>query len=224
VQKINGVYLGWIPPMAEQWEPLFRTIRVPGGYSSEPTQLYETNLKRYPGLELGLKFHPDPLKLPFALSHRTPLAREDYERDARLLNLDYPIPDLFEYIGRTGGLYSGDSFTACPIVEPNDRGKYSYESLLGKFDPEIWKEITATSELKSVTIAGKPKIVTADDRVVGSLLPHFDILKDAISNVKLIGIGERHYLGGGDLLVSFDTPVNMYAHSDFAIAGEVSYV
>ncbi|MCY7337513.1 MAG: hypothetical protein LH613_15105 [Chamaesiphon sp.] len=219
MQKINGVYLGWIPPQQEQWEPLFRTIRIPGGFDSEPTRLYAANLERYPGLELALSFHPDPSKLPFALSHRTPLVREDYERNARTLNLSYPNLDLFEYIGRTGGFFSGDSFTVCPIVSPNDDNNYSYESGLRKINSEVANHLNRTSKLKAIASSlGQPTLVTADDRVLGELLPHFTIIKDAVFNIQLANIGEKHYFGGGQVIISFDTNINLYDDPCFALA------
>ena len=165
----------------------------------------------------SLDFNPDPWRLPFALNRRIPKVRPDYERDARTLNLPYPIPNLFEYVGRTGGLFSGDPFSICPIVEPNDDGSYSYESLLWKFDPEVRKSLTPTSQLKAIVTNGKPLITTTDERVLGELLPNFIHLGNTIFNVKLIEIGEKHYFGGGDILVSFDTSLNLYITPSFAL-------
>ena len=221
MQAITGVYLGWVPPNESEWEPLFRTVRIPGGYQSDPTRWYAPRLAQYPGLDLALSFNRNPLDLPYILSRRTPLVRPDYERDARLLGLNYPITDLLEYIGQTGGLFSGDPFTTCPIVEPNDDGNYSYESLLWKFEPEVRDSLAAGSELKAVISDGKQLIITPDERVLGELFSHFKIIQDAIFNVKLIKIGEQGYSGGGDILISFDTPVDIYQTTNFNLACEV---
>ena len=90
MQAITGVYLGWIPPNGSEWEPLFRTIRVAGGYETVPTRWYALRLAQYPGLELALSLNPNPLDLPYILSRRTPLNRPDYERNSRTLGLPYP--------------------------------------------------------------------------------------------------------------------------------------
>ena len=221
MQAITGVYLGWIPPEESAWEPLFRTIRVAGGYQSDPTRWYAPRLAQYPGLELALSFNPDPLKLPLKLNRRTPLVRSDYERDAQLLGLNYPITDLLEYVGRTGGSFSGDPFTICPIVEPNDDGNYSYESLLWKFEPEVRDSLTVGDRLKAVISDGKQLIITPDDRVLGELFPYFRILEDAIFNIEFVKIGKQDYSGGGDILLSFDTLVNIYQATNFNLASEV---
>ena len=224
MQAITGVYLGWIPPNESEWEPLFRTMRVTGGYESIPTRWYAPRLAQYPGLELALSFNRNPLNLPYILSRRTPLVRHDYERDARLLGLNYPITDLFDYIGRTGGLFSGDQFTICPIVEPGDDGTYTYQSLLWKFDPAVRDCLTVGDQLKAVIFEGKSLIVTPDDRVLGELFPHFKILEGAIFNIELVKIGEQDYSGGGSILVSFNTSINISQTAKYKLASEVSYV
>jgi hypothetical protein len=217
MKPVTGVYLGWIPPHGKFWEPLYRTIRCPGGYKSERTRLYAEEVKRYPGLKEPLDFYPNPLELPFALLTRTPLVRPDYERDASTLNLPYPNLDIFEYIGRTGGLFSGDPFTVCPIVEPNDDGSFSFESLLWKFDPEVRDSLNETSQLKVIVRTGEPPIVSSNDRVLGELLPNFALLEDTIFNVRLVRIGQKHYFGGGEILISFDTSLNLYQTPNFGL-------
>ena len=215
MQAISGVYLGWTPPNESRWEPLFRTTRVAGGYQSDPTKWYAPRLAQYPGLELALSFNANPLELPYILSRRTPLNRPDYERNARSLGLPYPNLDLFEYIGRTGGLFSGDPFSVCPIVKPNHNGKYSYECGLEKVNNEVAKYLRATTELKTISAVGVPAIITADGRTLGRMLPHFEPLKNGISNVQLINIGEKHQFGGGHIIVSFDANINLYAYPQF---------
>ena len=96
-------------------------------------------------------------------------------------------------------------------------GSYSYESLLWKFDPEVRQSLTTTSQLKAIITNGKPLITTTDERVLGELLPNFIHLGNTIFNVKLIEIGEKHYFGGGDILVSFDTSLNLYITPSFAL-------
>ena len=61
MRTITGVYLGWIPPNESEWEPLFRTVRVAGGYETMPTRWYAPRLEQYPGLELALSFNRNPL-------------------------------------------------------------------------------------------------------------------------------------------------------------------
>lgn len=225
MKPIIGVYLGWIPPHSDTWEPLYRTIRVPGGYQSDRTVIYAPTIARYPGLRRPLNFYPDPLDLPFSLSKRLPKVRPDYERDAKTLNLQYPNLDLFEYIGRTGGLFSGDPFTVFPIVEPNADGSYSYDSLLWKWEPEVRDSLSDRSLLEVVIRDGRPLIVTEGGSVLGELLPNFARLGDTISPVKFVRIGEKHYFGGGEILISFDSSINVYATPDFALAAsEVALV
>jgi hypothetical protein len=217
MKPVIGVYVGWTPPHGETWEPLYRTMRCPGGYQSDRTVLYDQTLDRYPGLEEVTSFYPDSLRLPFALKRRTPLIRPDYERDAKTLNLPYPIPDLFEYIGRTGGLFSGDPFVICPIVEPNNDNNYSYESLLRKFEPEVRDSLNEDSPLKVILHNRKALITTMDDRVLGEMMPNFGALGEALFNIRIVRIGEKHYFGGGSVLIAFDTPVNLYSAPAFAL-------
>jgi hypothetical protein len=211
MKTVIGVYLGWIPPHGKEWEPLYRTIRCEGGYQSDRTQIYTEAVARYPGLKEPLDFHPNPLKLPFALDTRIPLNRPDYKYSAKLLDLPYPNLDIFEYIGRSGGLMSGDPFSICPIVAPNPDGKYTYESLLWKFDPQVRDLLDETTNLKAISSSNESTILTADDRVLGELLPHFTHLGDAISNIKVVRIAEQHYFLGRQVLISLDTPVNLSA-------------
>jgi hypothetical protein len=218
MKPINGVYLGWVPPGSKQWEPMYRTIRCAGGYQSERTQLCAPTIERYPGLEDTLKFYRNPLELPFALKRRIPLNREDYEWDARFLNLSYPNMDLFEYIGRTGGLMVADEFTVCPIVEPNDDSGYTYESSLWKVDEKVRDSLNDNVQLRAIARQNEPTLVTADDRVLGELSPHFSYLGNEIKNLNIFRISERHYFMGRITLVSFDTPVNLYATPNFALA------
>lgn len=224
MKSINGVYLGWIPPHSTSWEPLYRTIRCERGYKSERTRLYAPTIERYPGLALNSDFYPDPLDLPFALERRTPLVRPDYERDARLLNLPYPNPDLFEFIGRTGGLFSGDNFSVCPIVEPNDDGSYSYEFGLWKIDRDVRDGVNENTRLKAIARTNEPTILTADDRPLGEFSPHFTLLGDEILNVSIVRIGRPEIFTGSQVVVSFDTPVNLYATPAFAAIGEAVMV
>jgi hypothetical protein len=220
MKPVMGVYLGWIPPKSKKWEPMYRTMRAAGGYQSERTQLYAQTIERYPGLELSLKFHPNPLKLPFALERRIPLVREDYEWYSRLLNLHYPSMDLFEFVGRTGGLFSGDPFSICPIVEPNEDGIYTYESLLWEVNKEVRDSLSETTQLEAIARYNEPTLVTADGRLLGELSPHFSCLENEIKNLKIVRISEAHYFIGCLTLISFDTPVNAYATSEFALASK----
>jgi hypothetical protein len=220
MKPVIGVYLGWIPPHSDNWEPLYRTMRVPGGYHSDRTRLYAPTIERYPGLEMPLKYRSDPLDLPFALRKRTPRIRSDYEYAAKLLNLEYPIPDLFEFLGRSEGRFSGDAFTICPIVEPNEDGSYSYESLLSEFNPQVRDNLTEKSQLKAIFRTGESPIVTADDLVLGKFPAHFAYLADSTSSVNSIKIAENHYYLGRQILISFDTSVNLYANSCFNLATE----
>jgi hypothetical protein len=217
MKPVIGVYLGWVSPDSHQWEPMYRTVRARDGYKSERTRLYAEAVQRYPGLITALDFHSDSSDLPFALRRRTPLVRPDYERDASTLNLPYPNLDIFEYIGRTGGLFSGDPFIICPFVEPNDDGSFSFESLLWKFDPEVRDALNETSQLKVIVRTGEPPIVTVNERVLGELLPNFALLEDTIFNVRLVRIGDKHYFGGGEILISFDTSLNLYQTPNFAL-------
>jgi hypothetical protein len=197
---------------------MYRTIRCLGGYQSERTQLYAPTVERYPGLKRTLSFYPNPLELPFALERRTPLVREDYEWDARFLNLPYPNMDVFEYVGRTGGLMVADNFSTCPIVEPNDDGSYTYESSLWKVDTEIRDSLNENAQLQAITRQDEPTLVTADGRLLGELSPHFSYLGNEINNLKVVRISERHYFMGRITLVSFHTPVNLSATPNFALA------
>jgi hypothetical protein len=218
MKPVIGVYLGWTPPESKQWEPMYRTIRTARGYQSERTQLYAPTVERYPGLELSLKFHPNSLKLPFALETRTPLVREDYEWYSRLLDLPYPNMDVFEFVGRTGGFMVADKFTVCPIVEPNEDGSYTYESKLRVVDREVRDSLNEGTQLKAIARKDEPTLVTADDRPLGELLPHFSYLENEISNPSIVRISEPHYFLGRLTLISFDTPVNLYATYNFALA------
>jgi hypothetical protein len=218
MKPINGVYLGWIPPEGKQWEPMYRTIRCAGGYQSERTQLCAPTIERYPGLEDTLSFYRNPLELPFALERRIPLVREDYEWYSRLLDLHYPNMDVFEFIGRSGGLMVADSFTVCPIVEPNDDGIYTYESLLSNVNKEVRDSLNENAQLQVISRQGEATLVTADGRVLGELSPYFSYLRNDINNFKIVRISERHYFIGHLTLISFDTPVNLYATPNFALA------
>ena len=220
MKPINGIYLGWIPPHSELWEPLYRTIRCERGYKSERTNAYAPAIKRYPGLKEPLDFYPDPNDLPFALNTRIPKVRPDYERNARLLNLSYPSLDLFEYIGRAGGRFSGDPFTVCPIVEPNNDGSYSYEFTLWKVDKEVRDSNPESGRLKAIARTNEPTLLTVDDRPLGEFSPHFTMLGNEILNVKIVRIGRPEILTGNQVVVSFDTPVNLYATPAFAMLSE----
>jgi hypothetical protein len=220
MKSINGIYLGWIPPHSKSWEPLYRTIRCERGYKNEQTRLYAPTIERYPGLTMVLNFKPDPSDLPFAVKRRTPLVRPDYERNARLLNLSYPNLDLFEYIGRTGGLFSGDAFSICPIVEPNADGRYTYEFMLWKVDKEVRDSLNESVRLKAIARTNEPTLLTADDRPLGEFSPHFTMLGDEIFNVRIVRIGRPEHFTGSQVVVSFDTPVNLSATPAFAVVSE----
>ncbi len=220
MKPINGVYLGWIPPHSKSWEPLYRTIRCERGYQSERTRLYAPTIERYPGLRLNLDFYPDPMDLPFALERRIPKVRPDYERDARLLNLPYPNPDLFEFIGRTGGLFSGDNFSVCPIVAPNDDGNYSYEFGLWNVDRDVRDNIKENMRLKAISRTNKPTLLTADEQPLGEFSPHFTLLGNDILNVKIVTIGTPENWTGNQVIVSFDTPIDLYATPNFAVVNK----
>jgi hypothetical protein len=211
MKPILGVYLGWIPPHGDTWEPLYRTIRLASGYQSDRTQLCALAIERYPGLKEPLDFHPDPLHLPYALMTRIPLNRPDYEYCAKLFNLPYPNLDILECIGRTGGLVSGDPFSTHPIVEMNDDGSYSYESVLWKFDPQVRDSLKETTQLEVSRRSNQIMIVTDDNRELGELLPHFSHIAEAMYNIKVVGIGDQHYFLGRQILISFDTTVNVSA-------------
>jgi hypothetical protein len=217
MKPVIGVYVGWIPPEGKQWEPMYRTISCPGGYQSDRTELCAPTIERYPGLEFSLKFHPNPLELPFALERRTPLNREDYEWDARFFNLPYPNTDIFEFSGRSGGLMVGDSFSICPIVEPNEDSSYTYEIELWKSDREVCDSLDENTKLKVITHQNEQTIVIADDLHLSELPPYFSYLGEEIDNLKVVRISDAHYFMGRSVLISFDTPVNLYANSNFAI-------
>jgi hypothetical protein len=216
MKPVKGVYLGWISPKSNKWEPMYRTICCKGGYKSEYTKLYDRIIDLYPGLELPLMFHPNPLKLPFALETRTPLSRLDYMQDARFLNLPYPGLDIFEFIGRTGGLMAGDPFSTCPIVELNENGTYTYESVMWTVDADTKDSIDESTQLKVLTHMDKLMLVTTDERPLGELAPYFMYLGSTITNVKIVRIAEEYFMGG-QILVSFETSVNLSANSDFAL-------
>jgi hypothetical protein len=218
MKPISGVYLGWIPPHGNTWEPLYRTIRTGNGYQSDRTRLYASTIERYPGLELALSYHPNPTELPFALKKRTPLARSDYEWKA---HLPYPNLDIFEYIGRTGGMFSADSFTICPIVEPNDDGTYTYETVLWKFDPQVRDVLTELTQIETIFRADDTTLVTANGRELGELLPHFTHLGDAISKIEIVKISEPHEFLGRQILISFNTVVELFAKPPFDLANKV---
>jgi hypothetical protein len=218
MKPVIGVYVGWIPPEGKQWEPMYRTVRCPGGYQSDRTELCAPTIERYPGLKSTLSFYPNPLELPYALERRTPLNREDYEWDARFFNLPYPNADIFEFTGRSGGLMVADSFSVCPIVEPNEDGSYTYEVQLREVDKEVRDNFNETMQLKVIAHQNEPTIITADNRHLGELPPPFSYLGEEINNLKVVRISEAHYFMGRSVLVSFDTPVNLYATSNFVMA------
>jgi hypothetical protein len=220
MKPVIGVYVGWIPPKGNQWEPLYRTMRCPGGYQSDRTQLYAPTVNRYPGLDMALSFYASPLELPFALERRIPLTREDYEWDARFLNLSYPNTDVFELVGRTGGLMVGDSFSICPIVEPNEDGSYTYEAELWKVDQDVRDSFNETTQLKVIACKDEPTIITADDRRLGELSPHFSYLGDEVNNLRVERISEAHYLLGRLTLISFETPVKLCDVPSFAMVSK----
>jgi hypothetical protein len=232
MKPIIGVYLGWIPPHSKLWEPLYRTIRCERGYHSERTRLYAPTIERYPGLKEPLDFRADPLDLPYALRKRTPLVRPDYEWCAKFLNLPYPNLDIFEYIGRSGGLMSGDPFSIFPIVEPNDDGNYTYETLLGELDPKVRDELSERSQMNTIassrnvgsTELEESIVVTVHNRVLGKLLPPFARLGDKISKIQITKISEQHYFLGRQILMSLETTVNLSESSIFELetAGAVS--
>jgi hypothetical protein len=219
MKPIIGVYLGWIPPHSNSWEPLYRTIRCERGYKSERTRLYAPTIERYPGLKEPIDLSPEPFNLPPALKTRTPKVRPDYERNARLLNLPYPNLDLFEFIGRAGGLFSGDPFSVCPIVEPNDDGSYTYEFTLWKVDKEVRDSPNENGRLKAITRTNEPTLLTVDDRPLGEFSPHFTSIGNEILNLRIVKIGRPEILTGNQVVVSFDTPINLYANPAFALVG-----
>jgi hypothetical protein len=225
MKRITGAYIGWIPPEGKRWEPLYRTIRCEGGYQSDRTWHYAPTIEKYPGLLYSLKFDPDPLDLPFLLERRMPLSREDYEWDARFLKLPYPKLDLFEYIGRTGGLMGVDPYSTCPVIEPNEDGTYTFESMLWKFDVEVRDSLNPDAQIKASIGADYLPIVIADNRKLGDLPPYFAGLGNEIFNLTIVRIAEHHYIFGRPILVSFDTPVNLYHTPNFALAvGELANV
>lgn len=220
MKPINGVYVGWIPPHGSQWEPLYRTVRCSGGYKSEKTNSYEPTITRYPGLTRVLDFKPNPLALPYALNRRTPKVRPDYERDSHLFDLSYPNLDLFEYIGRTGGLFAGDPFTVCPIVVPNDDGNYTYECELWNVDPDVRDHITENTQLGISPEVDKATSVTADGLYLGRLSPHFTMLSDSVFNLNIVRIKGAENYTGSQIIVSFNTPVNLYTTPAFTVVSE----
>lgn len=220
MKPVIGVYLGWIPPDEKAWEPLYRTVRTNDGYKTEPTQLLAPTIARYPGLKEVLAPPRNPSDLPYTLRKRTPLIRPDYERNARTLNLPYPIVDLFEYIGRTGGQFSGDPFTVCPIVEPDEDGKYTYEFGLWKVDNEVANNLNSSTQFKAIANPPEAPIVTVKERRLGEFSPHFSQLENTISNINLVNIGEQDYSGGGQIIISFDTSTNLYETPSFALASQ----
>lgn len=220
MKPINGIYLGWIPPHSHLWEPLYRTIRNGRGYKTERTKSYDRAIERYPGLKMVLDFKPDPLDLPYALSRRTPKDRPDYERDAHLFDLPYPNLDLFEYIGRSGGSFSGDPFTVCPIVAANDNGSYSYECRLLEIDPHLRNDISENIQLGIFPEVNNASCVTAGGLYLGRLPAHFTMLSGSVFNLTVVRIKGAENCTGSRIVVSFDTPVNLYATSEFALVGE----
>jgi hypothetical protein len=216
MKPVIGVYVGWIPPEGKQWEPMYRTIRCPGGYQSDRTELYAPTVERYPGLKTTLSFYANPLELPFALERRTPLNRGDYEWYAKSLDLPYPSMDVFEFVSRTGGFMVADKCTVCPIIEPNEDGSYTYESKLRNVDGKVRDSLNETTKLEVIARKDEPTLVTADGQPLGELLPHFSYLRNEISNLSIVRISEPHYFLGRLTVISFDTPVNLYATPNFA--------
>lgn len=217
MKPINGVYVGWIPPHSHLWEPLYRTVRCGRGYESQRTKAYAPAIKQYPGLETALKFKADLSDLPYALNKRTPKVRDDYERNARLLRLSYPNLDLFEFIGRAGGLFSGDPFTVCPIVNPNDDGSYTYEFILSGVDPNVREKIDDQTQLKPIVQADRLTLLTADSQPLGTFSPHFTHLGSEIFNLNIVRIGRPEHVTGNQTVVSFDTMVNLCGTPEFAL-------
>lgn len=225
MKPINGVYVGWIPPNSHLWEPLYRTIRDGKQYKNEKTRAYDPTIARYPGLDTALNFKPNPVALPYALERRRPLNRADYEYNAQVWDLRYPIPDVLEYVGRTSGQCSGDPFTICPIVEPNDDGTYSYVCGVWGLDPAIHDTITQNTPLGIVTEAENATCVMADGLFLGRLSPHFTMLSDSIFDLTIVKIARREGHTGCRIIVSFNTPVDLYATPEFAVvSNEVASV
>jgi hypothetical protein len=220
MQPVKGVYLGWIPPHGKKWEPLYRTIRCAGGYMSEHTNLYAATIEQYPGLELPLMFHPNPLKLPCALETRTPLSRSDYKQGAHFLDLPYPNMDIFEYIGRTGGLVPGDPFSTCPLIESDNDGVYTYEAPLWNVNQDVRDCLIENVQLQVIFRPDEPLLVTADGHPLGELSPHFTYLGSGIENLKVLRISEAQAFMGRITLISFDTSVNLYATPEFALTSK----
>jgi hypothetical protein len=146
-----------------------------------------------------------------------PLNREDYEWDARFFNLPYPNTDIFEFSGRSGGLMVADSFSICPIVDPNEDSSYTYEIELWNSEREVCDSIDENTKLKVIARQNEQTIVVADDRYLSELPPYFSYLGEEIDNLRVVRISEAHYFMGRSVLISFDTPVNLYANSNFAI-------
>jgi hypothetical protein len=126
--KIVGLYLGWVVPEDEQWQPLMRLAKSDRGYEASHTCAYQRLAKKYQGMaEMVSLPTVDGKKIahtiPDIFSVRMPRLRPDVERRCKFLGLDYPNIDRLAFIAITGGNIGGDNYNICPIVEPNKQGE-----------------------------------------------------------------------------------------------------
>jgi hypothetical protein len=152
---IVGIYVGWLDPQTDRWQPILEFRKSESGYHTYPTSNYLAIAKEYRGMPeiLGLsdlKEEYTHSMIPGTLDRRIPTVREDIGELCKLLDLEFPNIDPFAFMSRTGGKINGDPFSICPILAPNTDGNYEFYCCI-EIPPELkkcWNSFTTVSKLE----------------------------------------------------------------------------
>jgi hypothetical protein len=232
--SITGFYLGQFRRDTRRWEPYARMLKVDGsdggdasktgGYIAHFTHNYPEIVERYPGYaDLLLLDEIDRVYsyMPRIFDDRMPPRRKDTQLDCEFLGLDYGELDEFAFVARTGGYVTKDSFSVCPIVKPNEWGKYVFYTCLDGLDGNqwartVWSEISSRKgEFVWENINGQLTLKFNGD-ILGKLFPYFELLDGNIVDIEIVNFTRPETLQGFGILLRVTMESgNPYTHELF---------
>lgn len=219
--KIVGIYLGWLKPQTDLWEPILEFRKSTVGYHTYPTNNYPAIAKEYRGMPeiLGLsdlKEEYTRSDIPGILKRRIPTVREDIGEICKLLELEFPNIDPFAFMSRIGGKINGDPFSICPILTPNVDGNYEFYCCIGT-PPELkkcWDSFTTSSKLECRD--GKVFVKVDGDEHHVILPDFFSQLQSSIVEGEILNISKPSVFGRMTFAKIVLTSTNPYSSSAFS--------
>lgn len=218
---IVGIYIGWLNPQTNRWQPILEFRKSTFGYHTYPTSNYPAIAKEYRGMSeiLGiseLKEEYTRSSIPGILNRRIPVVREDIGEICKLLDLEFPDIDPFAFMSRTGGKINGDPFSLCPILAPNTDGNYEFDCCIGT-PPELnksWDKFTTGSKLECQD--GETFARVDSDKYPVVLPEFFSQLQGSIVEAEIINISEPSVFGRRVFAKIVLTSMNPYSGSTFS--------